>query len=227
MSREAFDFLQKLHNRSIELLHGLVFDKRPKRDGYVVCLYASMIELCGGILVLVERDRKTAVSPVFRTLMEAYVDFSNVLKDPTYVEQSFARHHKDWIKVLSHGEKNPFLAGIQGHEERKEALERHERELEEMKKKGINPLKVSERFERVGMAEEYVCVYHFESDATHNSWQAMIARHFEKTDQDFELALYKQHTLDDYTTHLDSAASFLLDATERLHERLGSERRVR
>lgn len=211
---------KKLHDRSIDLLSGVVFDKRPKRDGY--CLYASMIELCGGILVLVERDRKTAVSPVFRTLLEAYVDLRNALQDPAYVEHTLARHHKDWIKVLSHGEKNPFLAGVIEHRDRDEALERHRQELEKLQRDGIRPLKPNERFKQAGMAEEYVSIYHFESDATHNSWQAMIARHFEKTEEDFELALYKRHTLDDYTTHLDSAASLLLDATERIHERFES-----
>jgi lipopolysaccharide biosynthesis protein len=35
----------------MELLCGVRFDKRPSRDGYVVCLYESMIELCGGISV--------------------------------------------------------------------------------------------------------------------------------------------------------------------------------
>ena len=77
------------------------------------------------------------------------------------------------------------------------------------------------------MTDEYVAVYHFECDASHNSWQAMIARHFEQADEGFELALYKQNSLDDYTTHLDGAAAILLDATEKLHERLGSDKKRR
>ena len=43
----------------------LTFDKRFEADGYIVCLYASMIELCGGIIALVQSDRLSALPPVF------------------------------------------------------------------------------------------------------------------------------------------------------------------
>ncbi len=197
------------------------FDKRPDRDGYAVSLYASIIELCGGIIVLVSQDRKTAVSPVFRTLLEAYVDFKNAMQDSTYVKHAYAQHGKDWIKCLSE-RPNPFLAGILGHEQRDAALKRHKRDVAKLAGEGVKPLKKAEKFERAKMADEYRSIYHFESDAIHNSWQALLSRHFEKLGDDFQLALYKKRSLDDYATYLDSAAILLLDATNQIHERFKS-----
>jgi hypothetical protein len=172
-AQEQLDFLAKVHDQSVDLLEAVKFDKNPYRDGYLLCLYASMVELCGGIVLLIEYDRKTALSPVFRTFLEAYVDFKNTAEDRAYVKFSHARHHKDWIKVLR-TKANPFLASILAHHQLDASLQGHEADLKELKAEGIHPLKVDERFAKAGMTDEYLSVYHFESDAIHNSWQAMI-----------------------------------------------------
>ena len=221
MSLELLAFLNKLHDQAVEFLRDVRFDKRPDRDGYAVALYASIIELSGGVIVLVSRDRKTAVSPVFRTLLEAYVDFKNAMQDASYIKHAYAQHGKDWIKVLSE-RPNPFLAGILGHEQRDSTLKRHKRDVAKRGGEGVKPLKIADKFDRAKMADEYRSIYHFESDAIHNSWQALLSRHFEKLGDDFQLALYKKRSLDDYGTYLDSAAILLLDATIQIHERFKS-----
>ena len=223
MSKELLVFVNKLHDHSLELLRGLTFDKRFEADGLIVCLYASMIELTGGTVVLAGQDRWSALSAVFRTFLEAYVDFRNVLADPTYIKNCYARRHETWIKVLRQGEEpNPYLAGVHGHADRPAALQRHETELQRLKDEGFPPLKIITRFERAGMADEYRSVYAFESDGSHNGLQALISRHVESGQNDFGLALYKERSLDDYQTRLDSTAGLLLDATQRIHERLKS-----
>jgi hypothetical protein len=226
MSEPLLAFVKKLHDHSLELLRNVTFDKRLEADGYVVCLYASMIELGGGIVTLIERDRRTALSAVFRTFLEAYVDFKNVLEDPTYIKNCYARHHADWLRVLKHSRNpNPYLAGIGAHADRDAVLKRHDTELQRLKKEGFAPLKIVERFERAGMGDEYRSIYHFESDGSHNSLQALIGRHIELGENGFGLALYKKHALDDYAAILDSTAGLLMNATEKIHERLKSDRR--
>jgi hypothetical protein len=225
MSKKLLVFLNKLHDQSLELLRDLTFDKRLEADGYVVCLYASMIELAGGIVVLVEKDRWTALSTVFRTFLEAYVDFRNILADPTYIKNCYARHHEGWIKVLrDDAEPNPYLKAIHGHADRDAALQRHKSELERLRKEGFPPLNIFARFERAGMLNEYRSIYAFESDGSHNSLQALISRHVELAENNFGLALYRERTLGDYLTHLDSAAGLLMGATQQIHERLNSKR---
>ncbi len=222
-STELLDFVNKLHDQSLELLRDVKFDKRPEQDGYLVCCYASMIELFGGVLVLIKEGNKTAVSPVFRTLLETYVNFKNVLADTAYVSHAFARHHADWVEVLeSHERPNRFLEGIHTHQDRDKALALHKQRLDHLREQGIRPLSVRQRFERAGMNEEYLSIYHFESDKIHSSWQALISRHFETAVDDFGLTIYKARSLEDYIVYLDSSAVVLLDATKEVHKRFGT-----
>jgi hypothetical protein len=223
MSKELLIFVNKLHDHSLELLRGVTFDKRLEADGYIVCLYASMVELCGGIVTLVERDKRTALSAVFRTFLEAYVDLRNILEDPAYIKNCYALHHKNWIRALRNSEDpNPYLAGIRDHADYDAVLQRHESELQRLKDEGFPPMKIVTRFEKVGMANEYRSVYHFESDGSHNSLQALISRHIEMGENGFGLALYKERSLHDYQAVLDSTAGLLMDATQRIHEHLRS-----
>src|SRR5262249_3519699 len=150
---------------------------RLEADGYIVCLYASLIELCGGIIALVQSDRLSALPPVFRTFLEAYVDLKNVIQTPTYIKNCYAKHHAAWIKVLNNSQDpNPYLEGIRDHEDWKLALERHETELQRLTDEGFPPLKIVTRFEMADMSDVYRSVYLFESDGAHNSLQALISR---------------------------------------------------
>jgi hypothetical protein len=227
LSEQLFVFLQGLHDESIELLGDLKFDKRLERDGLLVGIYASMIELTGGVLLLVQGNRYAAVSAVFRTFLEAYVDFKNLFTDPSYAKNSYAQHHARWIKVLSPEVPNQYLSEIRAHPECQAALQRHQKEFAKLKKEGFSVLNVKERFQRAGMLEEYDSIYHFESDGSHNSLQAFINRHVELGEDTFGLALYKERSIEDYAARLDTTARLFMDATQNLHERLKSEHRAR
>jgi hypothetical protein len=161
---------------------------------------------------------------VFRTFLEAYVDFKNMMENPAYIRNCYARHHDDWIKVLRNSnDPNPYLAGIRDHADYDAALQRHEKELQTLKDEGFQPLKIVNRFEKAGMMNEYRSVYHFESDGSHNSLQALIGRHIELGENGYGLALYRKRSVDDYEAILDSTAGLLMDATQKVHERLGRD----
>jgi hypothetical protein len=221
MSQELLTFLNKLHDQSLELAGNLTFDKSFEKDGMIVCLYGSLVELCGGLIVLIEKDRKSSVSCVFRTFLEAYVDFKNVLEDADYVKHCMAKHHQHWLRILKNSDDpNPYLDQIKNHPEFDATIKRHESSLKKLKDEGFKPLQVLSRFQKAGMEEEYRSIYAFESDGSHNSVQAMISRHLEVGENDFGLAFYKENKLEDYLTYLDSAVGLLMDATLNLHERL-------
>src|SRR5262245_18498906 len=101
------------------------------------------------------------------------------MQDSTYIKHAYAQHGKDWIKVLS-ARPNPFLATILNHEQRDAALQRHTQSVEKLESEGIKPLNKADKFEKAGMSDEYRSIYHFESDEIHNSWRALLSRHFEK-----------------------------------------------
>ncbi len=73
------------------------------------------------------------------------------------------------------------------------------------------------------LKDEYFAVYHIESDKIHNSWQALMSRHWARvSDDDFELVLYRDRSLEDYDTYLDNAPPLLLDATGIVHHELNA-----
>jgi Family of unknown function (DUF5677) len=223
MSKELLAFLDKLHDRSVALLQEVTFDKQLEEDGYIICLYASMIELAGGIIVLVKENRHTSVSPTFRTFLEAYADFKNILDNANYIKNCYARHHERWLKIHKESEKpNPFLEKIRDHEDRDAAIDRHKTALNGLSERGYKPLNALTRFERAGMADAYRSIYHFESDRVHNNLQALISRHIDCDQNDFSLALYKNQSIEDYLVYLDTTARLLMDATQKVHERLKS-----
>jgi hypothetical protein len=74
-----------------------------------------------------------------------------------------------------------------------------------------------------GMLDEYESVYHFESDGAQNSMQAFISRHVEMGEDTFGLALYKERAPAEYNSRLSMTAEYLLDATEKIHQRLESK----
>ena len=147
VSGEPFKFLDRLHDESIEMLRDVTFNKGLDKDGLLVGIYATLIELAGGVLVLVYQDRYSALSPVFRALLEAYVDFKNLFDDPNYLKHAYANHHANWSKLLRNKEPNRYLEDIRGHEDFEASLRRHEEGLAELKKQGFGPLKVKERFD--------------------------------------------------------------------------------
>jgi Family of unknown function (DUF5677) len=219
MSQELFDFVKKLHDESVELLRDVKFNAALPSDRLILGTYASMIEFCGATVILIDGGGYIALPLVFRSFVEAYVHFSNVMKDATYVDHYNASHHEHWTKVLKEREEpNPFLAGIHSHGERASALRRHEEELARLKAAGVEPLNIRSRFERVGMLAEYQSVYLFESDYVHTSLQALMGRHFELNEGRLGLALYKARSLEDCLTRLDGTAAILLAATGSVHE---------
>src|ERR1700685_4564933 len=89
-SKKLFVFVKHLHDKCIVLSRNLTFDKSFSKDGAVVCLYGSLIELTGGFTALVEKKIKAGTGLIFRSFLEAYVDFVNLNDDSSYIKNCYA-----------------------------------------------------------------------------------------------------------------------------------------
>lgn len=218
------NFTRKLHDECVKNIKEVKFNKSLKKDGYVVCLYASLIEYAGAYLTLVEVGRRTGSSSIFRSFLEAYVDLINLDKDPSYIDNCFASYHNHWVNVLkASDEANPYLSKISSHEGKAEALKRHLSELERLNKLGKRRLSAEARFERAGMNHEYQSIYRFESVEAHNQLGALMKRHFEELEDGYGLKMYDNVGEGEFKTHLDSIAGLMLAATRTVHTRLKYE----
>lgn len=223
ISNDQSRFLKALHDECVVMLDGLTFDQRPERDGLLVGMYGSLIELTGGFLVLVNFDRYAAISSVSRAFLETYVDFKNLFDDPTYIKHIYANHHAQGSKLRKSSQDNPYLSDVRAHTDFESSLRHHETELAKLKGQNFHKLSAKERFVRAGMLHEYEAIYHLESDGAHSSLGAFISRHVEFGEDDFNLALYKKRSANAYNSRLELHTAYLLDATEKLHGRLKSE----
>lgn len=219
-----FVFLKGLHDEVVESSIQLTFDKNHALHRNLVALYGSLIELTAGIIILIDRKARTGVPSLFRTFLETYVEFRNLVEDPTYGNFMEASDLDQWIRVLKESEKysNPYLADIAKLPNLADHIRHKEKELEALKKKGYAPLKICKKFERAGMVAEYRALYNFLSADSHSNVRALINRHIELEKEDFVMVFYKDTPLEDFLSFIDSTCGLLIDASVRIHEHLKS-----
>jgi hypothetical protein len=155
------DLLKKLHDSLLEFSPKLTFDKSHPWHRNLVALYGSLIELSGALLILLNEGGKIGVPSIFRTYLETYVEFNNLLKDKMYGYHMEAQYNEQWLKLLKEASKgtNPYLKSIAELPDLSQKIAEMERELADLKAKGYSPLLVRDRFDRAGMLNEYYSMY--------------------------------------------------------------------
>jgi hypothetical protein len=218
------EYLGELHDRCLELSKQLRFDKHHKLHFALVSLYGSLIELVGCILILMKNNAKLGVPALFRTFLETYVEFHNLVRDPSYGYYMEASYLKEWLKVLNAARKaeNPYLVDISEFADLSDIISEQERQLQDLEKRGYRPLNIREKFIRADMINEYESFYNFLCTESHSNKRALIDRHANIADKDYELVFYKNDPNEKYMQYLDPAAGLLVSATIDIHENLES-----
>ncbi|MBI3894684.1 MAG: hypothetical protein HY313_02015 [Acidobacteria bacterium] len=212
-------FLKELHDKALDHITSLHFDKTHAMHFTLVSLYGSLIELTGCMLTLLENRGKIGIPSLFRTFLETYVEFHNLIQEPTYGYHMEASKVKEWIKIFrAAAEGNPYLAGIASMPNLSEVVEKEERQLKDLESKGYKPLTIYQRFERAGMVEVYRSLYNFVSSDCHSNIRALIERHVDLGDDDFTPVLYKNAPDERFLWLLGPTAELLVSATIDIHE---------
>lgn len=219
VTMEIFEFVKRLHDECIRHSEHIVFHKKYPTHLYLVALYGTLIELTGSIITLIERNHRTGVPPIFRSVLEAFVEFKNLHEDTEYSYYMDSSYLNQWIKVLKEAKtkSNPYLKSVSEIENIDEQIQKDKQELTILRKKKYHPLKVFERFERAGMENEYRSLYNFLSNDAHSNIRALISRHIEIQGNDFTVTYYKNEPLKSFITYIDSTAGILTDASIRIH----------
>jgi hypothetical protein len=222
---EVKTYLGQLHDNCLEMLDSIKFDKYDSRHFCLMTLYSSLIELVGCIFILLNKNRKIGIRPLFRTFLETYVELQNLMQDPKYMNYIDANYVKEWLKVFiaARDTENPYLAKIAASADLNISIEELEQQLKELKKKGYEPINIYRKFKQADMEEQYRSLYNFLCSDSHSSMRALISRHAEIDNKDYGLVIYKDTPDETFLPVLDSAAELLVFATIRLHELLGSD----
>lgn len=218
-------YLKRLHDDCLRLLPRIKFDKHHALHFALLSLYSSLIELVGCILILMDNRGRLGVPSVFRTFLETYIEFHNLVRDPKYGYYIEANDAKEWLRVLkaARDTKNPYLSEFSALPNLPELIAKTKDELLNLKKRGFEPLSIRARFQRADMIEEYKSFYNFLCTEAHSNKRALIDRHAEIDGNDYELVVYKNAPDAEYLRYLDSAASLLVSATVSIHEKMETD----
>jgi len=218
------EYLKRLHDDCLRLLPRIKFDKHHPLHFALLSLYLSLIEFVGCILILMDNRGRLGVPSVFRTFLETYIEFHNLVRDPKYGNNIEANDKKEWLRILkaARDTKNPYLSGYTALPNLPEVIAKTEDELLNLKKRGFEPLSIRARFQRADMIEVFDSLYNFLCTEAHSNKRALIDRHAEIDGDDYELVVYK-NALDAEYLYLDSAAGLLVSATVSIHKKMGTD----
>lgn len=223
---EVIDLVKKVHDAAVDETEHLRFDKTHPWHLHLIGLYGTQIELAFTLVLLIENQRYTAVPIVFRSFLEAFVDFCNLAAERSYGNHMQAAYNEQWLKVFRDAESgdNPFLADIGGAENLGSEIDKHSAALKDLANRRFKPLKVIERFKKAGMVKEYHSLYNFMCSHSHNDIRSLISRHMDIGEDDFSVVFYKAEPLSSFVTYCDAVASALIDASQCIHGILGSKK---
>jgi hypothetical protein len=194
---ENINKLQELYDE-VEKLTGTVrFDKTNSQHFMAILLHSSIVELASSCIVLLETERYTAVSVLVRSILEAFVDLVNVIKDPNYhnvIHANFLKKKGEYFEsIIKWNANNPdaqiTVPPLNFDQELRESKD----ELKKLKILGFEPNSIKKRFEVAGMTHQYIKRYAELCHASHNSLSILEARHCEEAQgDDFSITLFKK-----------------------------------
>jgi hypothetical protein len=222
---DILEYLKRLHDDALRLLPRIKFDKHHALHFALLSLYGSLIELVGCILILMDNRGRLGVPSVFRTFLETYVEFHNLVRDPKYGYYIDANDAKEWLRVLkaARDTRNPYLSGLTALPNLPEIIAKTEDELLNLKTRGFEPLSIRARFQRADMLDEYESFYNFLCTEAHSNKRALISRHTELGAGDYDLVVYKNGPDAEYLEYLDSVAGLLVSATVSIHSKFETD----
>ncbi|MEQ1672967.1 MAG: DUF5677 domain-containing protein, partial [Hyphomicrobium sp.] len=189
-------------------------------DGLAMAKLASIVELAHCFRFVVANEKNAAALPIFRTLLDHYVDLKNLCTDDLYHKHFYARHHVEWINRLEAARNgNPALSLIASSEDFDQSLADHRASLAALEAKGHNKLTEKERFRRAEMQSEFESIYSFTSTASHGGLGDLLNRNFKSSGESYELHLFKEVPEDFFSNYLYLSCELLLNGLELMSAR--------
>jgi hypothetical protein len=231
LREKALPCLEKLFRQVRELTQELGFSDKNRQQIVAMSLHGAVIEIVDGLIATLRRSNGTAAWILARSLLEAFVDLINVVNESNYVDfmhASFLEQQRKRIEIAQkRGAANPYLQGITGSAKTPRHGQRIA-ELQGLKKRGVVPLKVIDRFERAGQLELYDGPYSIMSQYTHNNLAALEQQHLKMQPTGVTVTYFREPTDEEVGMLLDAAGKVLVGSLEVVRSILqnGSSRGV-
>lgn len=223
---ETLDTFTRAHGDFCRLAGDLEFTKTNPLHFHVMALYGSILEYGTSMINLANAEPRTSIPIIFRSLLDASLDFMNLCEDPPFghrLEINFLRGEQRFLGEALRGE-NHYLQELG---EQPIVRERHKagrERLKELKGQGYSGVTMEEKFQLLDMHAEYYSIYKMLNNHVHNSIDALRERHAQLNDEGFDVIFFKDVPLQRMEMYFGMALEITMRCTEKLHEIFQSER---
>lgn len=188
----------------------------------LVTLYATIIELTHGVVVLTRARSFSSLPSVARSLLEAHVEFQNLAADPDYLKVldlldnrqllTMFKASRGWLPVEV--DDSPYDADLQ--------IERLECEVRAAKAAGLKAPDVKERFRLAGLSALYATIYVGLCLHVHVNKSALQLGHHTRDGELLEIAVHDEPAPEIMYSYLTLAACVLRESTVDIYGILDS-----
>lgn len=210
---EQYEALAEAVHTASEAVH---FDPTDPQHLCSVALHGTLLELSRALVTLLKLGDATGTPILLRSMLEAYVDLSNLVSDRAYVDRMGAAWQRQRLRLAKaahdRGEGNPFLASIAGYKDLPAELEEIKANLDKLKKEGAGELTIRERFERAGEQDRYDSVYAHLCSHSHHNLNALKKRHVERTPDGYQVIFFKPIGSAEVQMYIDTMAGLIANS---------------
>lgn len=226
LSRQCEDTLASMLGLALHFLEVLRFNDKNPQQLYAVCLYARLLELASGCKALLEKNALAGISILLRSMFEADIDLTNMLKCPEYwkrMEASFFKEKLRLTKEAASSTPNPYLGEIRAKRKPSQDLKEIQADLDRLIAEKNGPIDIRCRADFAGRQNEYLTIYTTLCLDTHNNIQSLRDWHLEVTSpNDYQVIVFKKDKTD-LLGYLSAIAGIILQQTKALADFLKTE----
>ena len=186
---------------------------------YLALLHLSLVELGHGMAALLKEQAHSSIPGQFRTMLEGYVDFENLLRDIDYVDNMAHRCYRAQLKLLDHARELPDLRDILDDPEYEERRAHIEDQIAQLNERGRKSLGFKTRIGRVPKGDRYWGMYWQTCQAAHLSISELERRHeVEISDGRISASLFSPRFSREVMKYGLFAAQFIVGTMDKLYE---------
>lgn len=173
---------------------------------------------------MLEKNTFVGIPILLRSMFEADIDLTNVMKTTDYPKRMYASFLEQKIRLTKEAASsrpNPFLADIRKYRKPQEDLDEMQSELDELKNDKTGPISIRCRAEFAGKLDEYLSVYNMLCLDTHNNIRSLEDWYLDVTNADEYRVVVSKMTKADMLHYLSAIPGILLYQCKALADFLG------
>ena len=224
VAKQCEDTLASVLGLAMHVLKILTFNRKDPQQLYSVCLYTRLFEIAIACKALLEKNALVGIPIFLRSMWEADVDLTNLMKCRDYSKRMHASFLKEKLRLTKEAassKPNPFLTAVRAKRNPTEDLKEPQNELDRLAAEKNGPVDIRCRAELAGKLDEYLSVYNMLCLDTHNNIRSLEEWHLEVAGPDDYQAVAFKQTKADLVHHLSAIPGILLVQTKSLADFLG------